>query len=143
MSVEKGKLHRHHNYQHHPDQREKNPIKIERKPMKIKYISSPIMVNTRNVAEFRAIVQLLTGKSSNVICPADGNYTMLTQGPPSHPALPNDHNTPPSTMPTDHQELKNTGVSNSIFEEGDHFQTDFSDSLLGFLYSTFDEVCKS
>jgi hypothetical protein len=132
MSVEKGKLHRHHNYQHHPDQREKNPIKIERKPMKIKYISSPIMVNTRNVAEFRAIVQLLTGKSSNVICPADGNYTMLTQGPPSHLALP-----------TDHQELKNTGVSNSIFEEGDHFQTDFSDSLLGFLYSTFDEVCKS
>ncbi|KAJ8551595.1 hypothetical protein K7X08_021610 [Anisodus acutangulus] len=32
-------------------------------PMKVKYISSPVMVNVKNPSEFRATVQQLTGKS--------------------------------------------------------------------------------
>lgn len=32
--------------------------------MKVKYISSPVMVNAKNATEFKAIVQELTGKDS-------------------------------------------------------------------------------
>lgn len=35
----------------------------EKEPMKVKYISSPIMVNAKNADEFRLVVQELTGKS--------------------------------------------------------------------------------
>ncbi|KAK4353658.1 hypothetical protein RND71_025852 [Anisodus tanguticus] len=35
----------------------------KKEPMKVKYISSPVMVNAKNAAEFRSIVQELTGKS--------------------------------------------------------------------------------
>jgi hypothetical protein len=127
--MEKGKLNR-HDHHHHPERQ--NPIKVERKPMKIKYISSPIMVNTRNVSEFRAVVQLLTGKSSNSISLDHGTTsTMIKQGRPSQ-LLPN-HNTPTSMMPpsTHHQEL-DYKVSSTIFDEDD-FHVDFSESLSEFL----------
>ncbi|KAM3200778.1 hypothetical protein T459_29812 [Capsicum annuum] len=35
----------------------------KKEPMKVKYISSPVLVNVKNPSEFRAIVQQLTGKS--------------------------------------------------------------------------------
>lgn len=34
-----------------------------REPIKVKYIDSPLMVNTKNASEFRTIVQKLTGKN--------------------------------------------------------------------------------
>lgn len=42
------------------------PSKTKKKPIKIKYISSPMMVRASNASEFRAIVQELTGQNSNV-----------------------------------------------------------------------------
>ena len=42
------------------------PNKAQKKPIKIKYISSPMMVQAKNASEFRAIVQQLTGKNSNL-----------------------------------------------------------------------------
>ncbi|PON73460.1 VQ motif containing protein [Trema orientale] len=40
--------------------------KAKKKPIKIKYISSPMMVHAKNASEFRAIVQQLTGKNSDL-----------------------------------------------------------------------------
>ncbi|KAF9660954.1 hypothetical protein SADUNF_Sadunf19G0017500 [Salix dunnii] len=45
----------------------------KRKPVKIKYISSPTMVKATNATEFRAIVQELTGKDSKVEDPFDSS----------------------------------------------------------------------
>ncbi|OIT32384.1 hypothetical protein A4A49_55437 [Nicotiana attenuata] len=42
---------------------EKQSSSKKKEAMKVKYISSPIMVNVKNPSEFRAIVQQLTGKS--------------------------------------------------------------------------------
>lgn len=36
--------------------------KSSKEPIKVKYISSPVLVNAKNASEFRAIVQELTGK---------------------------------------------------------------------------------
>lgn len=36
----------------------------KKEPMKVKYISNPIMVQANNESEFRAVVQELTGKNS-------------------------------------------------------------------------------
>lgn len=44
----------------------------EREQMKVKYISSPVMVNAKNAAEFRSIVQELTRKS-----PESGSRTVV------------------------------------------------------------------
>lgn len=35
----------------------------KKEPMKVKYISSPVLVNVKNPSEFRTVVQQLTGKS--------------------------------------------------------------------------------
>lgn len=45
----------------------KKPREAKKKPIKIKYISSPVMVQANNASEFRAIVQELTGLNSNII----------------------------------------------------------------------------
>lgn len=42
-----------------------NPTKVQRKPIKVKYISSPMMIKASSALEFRAIVQQLTGFDSN------------------------------------------------------------------------------
>ncbi|KAG6599333.1 hypothetical protein SDJN03_09111, partial [Cucurbita argyrosperma subsp. sororia] len=42
-----------------------NPTKVQRKPIKVKYISSPMMIKASNAHEFRAIVQQLTGFTSH------------------------------------------------------------------------------
>nr|GLL27869.1 hypothetical protein BC332_12740 [Ipomoea trifida] len=40
-----------------------NPTgKSGKEPIKVKYISSPVLVNAKNASEFRSIVQELTGK---------------------------------------------------------------------------------
>ncbi|EXB93205.1 hypothetical protein L484_024544 [Morus notabilis] len=53
-------------YQNNPHLRsQKQPSKGKKKPIKIKYISSPMMVRANNASEFRAIVQELTGRNSN------------------------------------------------------------------------------
>ncbi|GAB4855375.1 hypothetical protein Ancab_023998 [Ancistrocladus abbreviatus] len=44
--------------------RSKEASKTKKEPPKVKYISSPIMVNARSETEFRAVVQELTGKDS-------------------------------------------------------------------------------
>lgn len=43
----------------------KKPCQASKEPLKVKYISSPVMVNAKSAAEFKAIVQELTGKDSN------------------------------------------------------------------------------
>lgn len=55
-----GKLRNHH------CQKSQNPTKVKKNPIKIKYISSPMMVKASNAAEFRAIVQELTGQNSDI-----------------------------------------------------------------------------
>ncbi|CAI9091438.1 OLC1v1026473C1 [Oldenlandia corymbosa var. corymbosa] len=40
----------------------KKAPKQSKEPLKVKYISSPVMVNAKNASEFKAIVQELTGK---------------------------------------------------------------------------------
>ncbi|KAL6989137.1 hypothetical protein U1Q18_014889 [Sarracenia purpurea var. burkii] len=44
----------------------KKPSKGKTKPIKIRYISSPVMVWASNASEFRAIVQELTGRNSDL-----------------------------------------------------------------------------
>ncbi|KAL4341674.1 hypothetical protein GQ457_08G005340 [Hibiscus cannabinus] len=44
----------------------KRTTKPKKNPIKIKYISSPMMVKASNEAEFRAIVQQLTGQNSDI-----------------------------------------------------------------------------
>ncbi|TXG66003.1 hypothetical protein EZV62_007278 [Acer yangbiense] len=39
---------------------------VKKTPIKVTYISSPMMVKASNASEFRAIVQQLTGKNSHV-----------------------------------------------------------------------------
>jgi hypothetical protein len=39
-----------------------NPTDVQKEPVKIKYISSPMFVKASNASEFQAIVQELTGK---------------------------------------------------------------------------------
>jgi hypothetical protein len=41
-----------------------NPTDVQKEPVKIKYISSPVFVKASNASEFRAIVQELTGKNA-------------------------------------------------------------------------------
>ncbi|RDX68145.1 hypothetical protein CR513_52893, partial [Mucuna pruriens] len=41
-----------------------SPIRANKKPIKIKYISSPVFVKAKDISEFRAMVQNLTGKDS-------------------------------------------------------------------------------
>jgi len=43
-----------------------------KEPIKVKYISNPIMVKASNETEFRAVVQELTGKTSNKPGPSVG-----------------------------------------------------------------------
>ncbi|KGN60779.1 hypothetical protein Csa_019238 [Cucumis sativus] len=53
-----------HNHSQSQSQNQ-NPTKVQRKPIKVKYISSPMMIKASNALEFRAIVQQLTGFDSN------------------------------------------------------------------------------
>lgn len=98
--------------------------------MKIKYISSPIMVNTRNAFEFRAIVQQLTGKNSTTTG-VDGTYTMLKRVP-SLP-VPNYRSVdiPYSMVATD-QERNSGRLPTTPFDDIGVFGQDFTDSLSGF-----------
>nr|DAD36712.1 TPA_asm: hypothetical protein HUJ06_007353 [Nelumbo nucifera] len=57
------KLMRVRNY-HHPKSKQITKVK-RRKPIKVVYISSPTMVKASNEAEFRALVQELTGRNSD------------------------------------------------------------------------------
>ncbi|XVE89948.1 hypothetical protein DITRI_Ditri20bG0037200 [Diplodiscus trichospermus] len=42
-----------------------NPMEVKKNPIKVRYISSPKIVKASNAAEFRAIVQELTGQDSD------------------------------------------------------------------------------
>ncbi|KAL3728021.1 hypothetical protein ACJRO7_032724 [Eucalyptus globulus] len=59
---------------------QKPTIMARKKPLKIRYISSPVMVKASNASEFRAIVQELTGKDSNAggfsECSMDGSRSL-------------------------------------------------------------------
>lgn len=55
-------------------QKRQKPNKAKKKPIKIKYISSPMMVQAKNASEFRAIVQELTGQNSNIVDHEDDQY---------------------------------------------------------------------
>lgn len=51
-------------YDHHDEfHRRQTPMSERKKPMKIKYISSPMMVKASSASEFRAIVQQHTGQN--------------------------------------------------------------------------------
>lgn len=65
----------------HEQPKRQNPspaTKVKREPMKIKYISSPMLVKARNASEFRAIVQELTGQHSEDRSDPHQSYTMIT-----------------------------------------------------------------
>ena len=121
--MEKGKLNIDHHYQN-KSKTSPDSTKVERKPMKIKYISSPIMVKAGNPSEFRAIVQQLTGKNADPISP-DATYTTVREEA-CHVA---DQNTTPCSMiaTATHEEVGNK-LPNTTFNEGD-FWIDCSDSL--------------
>ncbi|KAG2696671.1 hypothetical protein I3843_07G068400 [Carya illinoinensis] len=55
-----------HQYVHQPNTQNPSKVKGSEPPMKIKYISSPLLVKANNATEFRAIVQELTGKNSRI-----------------------------------------------------------------------------
>ncbi|GLT80869.1 hypothetical protein SLA2020_522810 [Shorea laevis] len=65
-------------------QKSKNSRKIKKNPIRITYISSPMMVKA-TAAEFRAIVQELTGRDSGFECPrndhAETNIDSSFQNP--------------------------------------------------------------
>ena len=44
----------------------KKPTKLKKKPIKVAYISSPVMVQANNAFEFRTIVEDIMGQNSNV-----------------------------------------------------------------------------
>ncbi|XVF42253.1 hypothetical protein PTKIN_Ptkin01aG0346000 [Pterospermum kingtungense] len=69
-----GKLRNHQ----HCDHKSQNPTKVKKNPIKIKYISSPTMVVASNAAEFRAIVQELTGQNSDIGEP-NGVHTTIPE----------------------------------------------------------------
>ncbi|KAK3200710.1 hypothetical protein Dsin_024125 [Dipteronia sinensis] len=64
-----GKLNHHFDDVHYqnPSKNHQTSInKVKKTPIKVTYISSPMMVKASNASEFRAIVQQLTGKNSHV-----------------------------------------------------------------------------
>ncbi|KAK6915381.1 VQ protein [Dillenia turbinata] len=63
--------HQYNSTQQSPKKAHKQPMKGKKKPTKVTYISSPVMVRACNESEFRAIVQELTGKDSTVWSPED------------------------------------------------------------------------
>ncbi|CAK9314841.1 unnamed protein product [Citrullus colocynthis] len=69
-----------------------NPTKVQRKPIKVKYISSPMMIKASNALEFRAIVQQLTGFDSDALAHRR-NHKSPSDGTP----------TPSSTLYADHE----------------------------------------
>ncbi|CAK9170916.1 unnamed protein product [Ilex paraguariensis] len=70
--------HRNNDYQQHL--KGKSPTKGSEEGIKVKYISSPVMVKANNPSEFRAIVQELTGQNSDNRSPGDAD-TMLSSKP--------------------------------------------------------------
>ncbi|KAK2637889.1 hypothetical protein Ddye_025684 [Dipteronia dyeriana] len=74
-----GKL-KHHfddiHYQNPSKNHQTSSNKVKKNPIKVTYISSPMMVKASNASEFRAIVQQLTGKNSHV--PADDHDLVST-----------------------------------------------------------------
>ncbi|KAK6911361.1 VQ protein [Dillenia turbinata] len=73
-----GKLQNHPTHQN-SKKINKQPIKGNRKPMKVTYISSPMMVKACNPSEFRALVQELTGKDSDICCQEKIGATATTE----------------------------------------------------------------
>lgn len=63
---------RNHKNQQRAERQKRSKAKT---PIRIKYISSPMMVQANNASEFRAIVQELTGQNSNTtIADHDTNH---------------------------------------------------------------------
>ncbi|KAG5607771.1 hypothetical protein H5410_029263 [Solanum commersonii] len=92
--------------------------------MKVKYISSPIMVNAKNADEFRSIVQELTGKSPErgVGIGSDGG---------DGGGWPKDH---------DGVEYNNSSTKNifmNIDNNDEYFWKQFSESLSVFQYPDY------
>lgn len=74
--------HMNHHFQHDPNLKSQKPTKTMTKPIKITYISSPMIVKACDASEFRAIVQELTGKNSS-ISPDFDSCPMVTEEEPS------------------------------------------------------------
>ncbi|KAI5659976.1 hypothetical protein M9H77_28769 [Catharanthus roseus] len=64
-------------------------ITTSKEPMKVKYISSPVMVNAKDAREFKSIVQQLTGKDSSAgRSPGSGSSRREVVAGGEHRALP-------------------------------------------------------
>ncbi|KAK0599772.1 hypothetical protein LWI29_008465 [Acer saccharum] len=63
---------------------------VKKNPIKVTYISSPMMVKANNASEFRTIVQQLTGKNSH-IPPADDHDLVHTTSLLTHEEESNHH----------------------------------------------------
>ncbi|KAK9175268.1 hypothetical protein WN944_027274 [Citrus x changshan-huyou] len=61
-----GKFGHHFDHQGHNKSQRSGANKVKKNPLKVTYISSPMKVKASNASEFRAIVQELTGKNSEV-----------------------------------------------------------------------------
>ncbi|GMH13210.1 hypothetical protein Nepgr_015051 [Nepenthes gracilis] len=65
------------------DQKRKSDVdgrRAKKEPLRVRYISSPILVNARSESEFRAVVQELTGKNSDGRSPTYAVDTVSADG---------------------------------------------------------------
>ncbi|XP_021282108.1 uncharacterized protein LOC110414990 [Herrania umbratica] len=101
----------------HRCHKSKNPTKAKKNPIKIKYISSPMMVKASNADEFRAIVQELTGRNSDVGEPSNVPTTLPEEANQVHSPFHVD--SPPAKV--DDKSLLDTfqdDMSSLEFDEG-------------------------
>lgn len=97
----------------------------EKEPMKVKYISSPIMVNAKNADEFRSIVQELTGKN-----PERGGGIGGDGGDGGGGGWPKDHDGVEYNSSTNN-------ISMNIDNNHEYFWKQFSESLSVFQYPDY------
>lgn len=114
----------------------KKPIEAKKKPIKIKYISSPMMVQANSALEFREIVQELTGQNSDPSISSIPNSQATTPSPSmtiseaeeatiwdigSHDEAPQTQYTTENTSVEDQFSSIMTSLSHFLDEGGRHF----------------------
>ncbi|KAK4717250.1 hypothetical protein R3W88_015588 [Solanum pinnatisectum] len=97
----------------------------EKEPMKVKYISSPVLVNAKNADEFRSIVQELTGKN-----PERGGG-IGDDGGDGGGDRPKDHDG------VEYNNSSTNNISMSIDNNDEYFWKQFSESLSEFQYPDY------
>lgn len=96
-----------HDQYHANNEIQKKPTKnmmMKKKPLKVTYISSPVMVTAATASEFRAIVQELTGKDSDAEAPSphekEEGLTTFSREQGGAMKLPADHPCSTADLPS-------------------------------------------